>query len=159
MKLATTLATLCCGLLIYSACKKDDDNSNGNNNNSNKTQAEQALETGKWQLTSSVLTTTYMGKDTTINYLEDCEKDNLIQFMGNGSGTVDEGANVCSGQAQTGTFTWTLLNSDTKLAIIDNNPDTPDVLQLTATEMKLSLTKPNSSGTPVTNIRVYKNVQ
>ena len=157
MKLTTLLVFLCGATALFSACKKD-----GDNDDKNKTQAQQNLEAGKWQVSASVLTTTYMGRDTTIDNfsdIENCEKDDIIQFMYNGNGVVNEGANICAGNSQTGTFTWALLDNDTRLASVDNNPDTFDVVELNNTQMKLKLTKPNSSGVPVSNTRTYKNIQ
>ncbi|HKC34455.1 MAG TPA: lipocalin family protein [Chitinophagaceae bacterium] len=43
-----------------------------------------------------------------------CFKDNAILFVANGTGTITEGANVCS-PASPSTFTWTFQNNGTQI--------------------------------------------
>ena len=43
-----------------------------------------------------------------------CFKDNTILFVANGTGTISEGANVCT-PASPSTFTWTFQNSGTQI--------------------------------------------
>jgi hypothetical protein len=158
MKLTGTFVAICCGVALFAACKKDNSNSNNNNNPS---ATAQTLEAGKWQLTAAVATLNYMGKDTSedeYSKKDACEKDNFLIFASNGTVTVDEGANKCSGHSQTSTFPWALLDNDTRLALVDSNPDTVN-LEITSTQMKLKLTAPNSSGDPVTYVETYKNIK
>lgn len=165
MRLTNTFITLCCGLTVLAACKKSDTNSNSSNNNNsgnNTLTKTQLLVAGKWQLSASSATTNYRGKDTTIDTystMEQCDKDDFILFANDGTCTVDENANKCSYDAQIESFTWALLYNDTKLAIVDDNPDTMNVEELTSTDLKLKLTKLNSSGTPVIALYTYKNIR
>ncbi len=115
---------------------------------------------GKWVITASTATTNYMGKDTILDFyiaMDICEKDDVMTFAGNGTATMDEGANKCSWDNQIETATWVLLDNNTKIAIADSNPDTMG-LDISNTQLKLTLTKPNSSGTPVTYVSTYKNI-
>ena len=43
-----------------------------------------------------------------------CFKDNTIVFVANGTGTISEGANVCS-PASPSSFTWTFQNNGTEI--------------------------------------------
>lgn len=44
-----------------------------------------------------------------------CSLDNTIRFNSNGSGTVSENTNVCSGEPATTAFTWNFSNNETVL--------------------------------------------
>jgi len=161
MKLLNTFIGL--GFLVFlAACTKSDNNNNTSNNNGNNNTStpSQLLIAGKWQIVASTATTNYKGKDTTIDLyaaMNDCDKDDFILFANNGSGTIDENTNKCADDQQIETFTWALLNNDTRLALVDSNPDTVDVQSLTATEMKLKMTKPNSSGVDIITTQTLKN--
>ncbi len=119
------------------------------------------LENGKWQLSAATATVSYMGKDTTADVYgqtDECDRDDFMTFAGNGRATVDEGANKCPDDKQTESAPWVLLNNDTKLAVVDDNPDTVD-LEITSMQMKWKQIKPNSSGLPVTYVGIYKNIK
>lgn len=103
-----------------------------------------------------------MDRDTTVDgyaQMDACQKDNFELFAADGTGTVNEGADICPGKQQVADYTWALLNSDTRLAIVDDNPDTMDVVELTNTELIIKETKPNTSGTPVTYAWTLKNIK
>lgn len=156
------LIIACCFSLFAACTKSETENNNNNTNNNNTPNPQKILEEGKWQLTAGTATTTYKGKDTTIDIyseMEECDKDDFILFASNGTGTIDENANKCTDDQQIENFTWALLNNDTKLAVVDSNPDTMDVVELTTSQLKLKLTKPSSSGTPITTIQTYKNIK
>jgi hypothetical protein len=156
MRLPHLFTALCCGVIFLSSCKKDE------KDNSNTSVQKQTLVAGKWQMSAGTATTNYMGKDTTIDIYslqDECDKDDFILFAITGTGTIDENINKCAGDQQIENFTWVLLNSDTRLALIDSNPDTTDIVEITSLQLKLKQTKPNSSGTPVTTIRTYKNIK
>lgn len=158
MKITHSLTALCCGIAIFVACKKTDNTTNNNNNIST---TRQLLEAGKWQMIAGAATLTYMGKDTTIDIysqMDECDKDDFMQFASDGKATQDENTNKCPDDAQIETATWALLNNDTKLVITDSNPDTFD-LEISSTQMKLKIVKTNSSGTPVTTVQTYKNIK
>ena len=148
MKMVTCFAVICCGLLLFATCKKKN----------NRPAEQKMLVAGKWQLTASTATTNIMGIDSTIDLLADCEKDNIMTFADNGAAALDEGANICTGKNQITTAPWVLLNNNTRLAIPDSNPDTFD-LAITSTQLKLTETKPNTSGSPVTYISTFKNIR
>lgn len=166
MKLSGIVATTCC-LALLAACKKSENstdnnnNNNNNNNNSNLSAKGQMLVAGKWQLTASTATMNYMGKDTTAdlyNEMDECGKDDFVLFASDGTCTIDENANKCPGDNQVESADWTLLVNDTKLALADSNPDTFEV-EISSMQFTLKITKPNSSGAPVTWIDTYKNIK
>jgi hypothetical protein len=49
-----------------------------------------------------------------------CSLDNTIHFSSNGSGTISENANVCSGAPATTNFTWGFLSGETVLNVSSN---------------------------------------
>lgn len=161
MKL-TAIILAGCSLVLFAACKKNDNNSESNNSNSSNTLSATAklLVAGKWQVSGSTASFTYMGKDSTediFDEMKDCEKDDIVTYTGDGKSVKDESANVCPGKSQTSNATWALLNNDTRLAIVDSNPDTFD-LDISSTQMKLKYTE-NSSGTAVTYALIFKNIK
>jgi hypothetical protein len=163
MKLTGMIVAICCGLILFAGCKKSEDNTNNNNNNNSTTSATaQKIIDGKWQIVADSAFTNYMGKDTTIDYyieMAACEKDNFFTFASNGAVTVDENANICSGKPQTrGGGTWVLLNNDTRLALVDDNPDTSD-LTISSTQMKLKNTWKSSGGNLVYETLTLKNIK
>ena len=161
MKLTVSLIALCCTLVLFPACTKTSSNNNNTSNTPAKTK-KQLLEAGKWQISAATANATYMGKDSTIDLygqMDECEKDDFIQFASDGTGTINENIKICPNNQQIANFTWALLNNDTKMSIIDNNPDTVNVAVLTNTQLKITRTSPNSSGTPVTVSRIYKNIK
>lgn len=52
---------------------------------------------------------------TTLGTVPSCSLDNTIHFNSNGSGTVSENANVCSGQPATSSFTWSFGSNESTL--------------------------------------------
>ena len=160
MKLNLPIVAVACSLALLAACtKKEDEKKNDDNKNLSPTG--QLLVAGKWQMTASTATATYMGADTTIDLysqMPDCDKDDFILFAANGTATIDENTNKCPDDSQVENGTWALLNNDTKLALVDSNPDTFDV-EVSSTEFKIKLTSLNSSGIPVTYKDTYKNIK
>lgn len=166
MKLTGMIAALSCGLAFFAACTKSENNpnnsNNNNNNNSNLSAKGQILVAGKWQPSAHIATATYMGKDTTVDYfvdMDECDKDDFIQFADDGTGNIDENTNKCAHDNQVENFTWALLDNDTRLALVDSNPDTFDIVELTTAQLKFKINWTNSSGTPVTEIFTYKNIK
>jgi hypothetical protein len=77
--------------------------------------------------------------------VDDCERDNVITFVDNGTGTVDEGGSKCDiNDPQSTPLTWQFKNNGKVL----NIPDTlygkftgdADIKALTATKLKLKKT-------------------
>ncbi|HYM92997.1 MAG TPA: hypothetical protein VET23_02585, partial [Chitinophagaceae bacterium] len=67
------------------------------------------------QSTWKFSTATVGGSDVSA-FLQACQKDNILTFQSNGSGSVDEGLSKCnSGDLQANPFTWSFLNSETTL--------------------------------------------
>lgn len=154
MKPNLSYVALCCALLLIAGCKKKD---NADNSSAQK----KMLEAGKWQMSASVATTVYKGKDTTMDVysqMKECDKDDFYIFASNGKASVDENTNKCADDNQVETAPWVLLNNDTKLAIPDDNPDTFD-LEITSMQMIWKQTKLNTSGVPVIYTSTFKNIK
>lgn len=161
MDLIGKFAILCCSLLLFTACTKTEPDSNDNNKNNNLSTVGQLLVAGKWQVIARTATTQHNGKDTTADLyaeMDDCEKDDFVEFVADGKVVRDENANKCSGNPQNSTFTWKLMDNNTKIAIYDSNPDTLG-LEISSTQMKFTQTKLNSSGVPINYLEVYKNIK
>ncbi|MCB0699838.1 MAG: lipocalin family protein [Chitinophagales bacterium] len=164
MKSTSTLLAIVCSLILFVACNKSGDEDKNDNNTPTPTPAsatEAKLVAGKWQLKADSAFTKINGKDTSADLyvdLKDCEKDDYVEFFSGGTVTKNENTNKCSGNPQSSTFTWKLMDNDTRIAIYDNNPDTLD-LEINSSIMKLSMVKINNSGLIVTYISTYKNIK
>lgn len=164
MNLPGKVLTLLCCITLFVACSKsepDSDTSPASNNTDNLSATGKLLVAGKWQLIASTANTQYQGKDTTADLfaeMEDCEKDDFIQFVADGTVVRDENTNRCAGNPQSATMTWKLMDNDTNIAIYDNNPDTLG-LEVSSTEMKFAQIKPNSSGLSIHYLDTYKNIK
>lgn len=165
MKLPAKVWALCCGLALFAACTKSEEKEPTNNNGTNNTPTLSAkaklLVDGKWQLTAFIDSMYYMGEDTTIDLyptMNACEKDNFVTFLSDGTANEDEGANKC-GNSQIETITWALLQNDTRLALVDNNPDTFDVVEISNAHLRFSATRKNSSGYNIYSVWTFKNIK
>jgi len=142
-------------LTLITSCKKVE------SDNNNLSPAGKLLVDGKWQQIANTATTNYLGKDTTVDLfaaVAACEKDDFILFHANTTGTLDENTDKCSWDSQIENFVWALLENDSKIALVDSNPDTFS-LEITNAEYKIRSTRANSSGVPVTYISTYKNIK
>lgn len=168
MKLSKAIMMLSCGIVLFAACKKDETtpNNNGNNNNGNNNTKgkKELLVDGKWQITA--LSTTYNDGtgDTTIDSYADwdaCMKDDFTTFSADGKGVNDEGATKCDAtDPQTDNFTWSLIDNDTKIRIVEagEDDDTSDIVEITATQIKLKEAF-NSQGVAGTTTITFKNIK
>lgn len=138
MKKVFSLVTLLIGLYLIS-CSKDSDDSDDND-------AQMDLITSAaWKYDTAGIDLNNNGSiDQPIpdGMLDDCEKDNIITFNDNGTGTVDEGGSKCdAGDPNSTPLTWEFKNNATVLVI----PDTlygkftgeAQILELSATKLKL----------------------
>jgi hypothetical protein len=155
MKLSAALVGVCCSLALLASCKKNDETDKP------LSAIGKMLVDGKWQMTAYTGTVNYMGTDTTIDLFaqeDDCDKDDFVLYFSNGTATIDENTNKCADDDQVGSLKWELQNNDTRLALVDANPDTFD-LEATPTQIKISMTAPNSSGIPMHLVWTYKNIR
>lgn len=153
-----------CAVVLFAACNKSEDPKDDTKpgDTPGKSAKRQLLEAGKWQLAAEIATASYMGKDTTIDLyaeMDECDKDDFVIFGADGIATIDESANKCAHDEQVETADWALLDNDTRLALVDSNPDTFDIMELTATQLKFKKTEENSSGIPVSWISTFKNIK
>ena len=155
MKLSAALVGVCCALTLLASCTKNDEPDKP------LSAIGKMLVDGKWQMSAYTGTVSYMGTDTTADLFaqeDECDKDDFVLYFSNGTATIDENTNKCADDDQVGTLKWALQNNDTRLALIDANPDTFD-LEASPTVMKIKMMKPNSSGVPVRFVWSYKNIK
>lgn len=94
--------------LAFVSCSKDDDD----NSPAPKTKT-QLITQSTWRFSAA----TVGGSDVSA-FLQACQKDNILTFASNGTGTVDEGPLKCNaGDPQTSPFTWNFLTNETQLFI------------------------------------------
>lgn len=94
-------------LIFFPGCQKKDNNSGG----SGPATKTQFITQSSWKFS----TATVGGTDAS-SLLQTCQKDNILTFISNGTGSVDEGATKCnSGDPQTNLFTWSLQSNETML--------------------------------------------
>ena len=80
-----------------------------------------------------------------------CYKDNIVAFVSNGTGTVDESTNVCS-PSNAGSFTWSFQSNETMLhlstVLFSGGSGDFTIVSLTETDLVVSqavvLPPPNS---------------
>lgn len=93
--------------LLFS-CQKDATD----NPNQSQTKA-QLLTSASWKFSMATVNATDVS-----GLLQTCQKDNILSFQANGSGSLDEGNSKCnSGDAQTNPFTWNFASNETVLHI------------------------------------------
>jgi hypothetical protein len=95
-------AALCFTTLLFSNCDKTDEAPPTNSDYITKS---------SWKFSSA----SAGGLDVTAQ-VPACFKDNTMTFAINGTGTISEGANVCTTPAPP-TFTWTFQNNGTELSL------------------------------------------
>lgn len=90
------------------ACKKD--SSSNNNNNTGKTKTE-LITSSTWKFDNAKI-----GTIDVSSYFDDCDKDNTVTFVSNGTGTADEGPTKCDpSDPQTVPFNWSFENNETTI--------------------------------------------
>lgn len=73
-------------------------------------------------------------------FLDDCEKDNFMNFNANGTYITDEGALICdTASAQITLGTWKFTNNETNLLLDDST--NLGIVQLDATFIKVKITE------------------
>ena len=105
-----TLFTLAISFLILS-CKKD--SSSSTSKTDQITSADWKYDNGGIGDASGNILVSF----TTLGTIPSCSLDNTIHFNSNGSGTVSENANVCSGATATTPFTWSFASNETVLNV------------------------------------------
>jgi hypothetical protein len=91
---------LCFTTLLFSSCDKTDEAPPTNTDYITKS---------SWKFSGAKAS----GIDVTAQ-VPACFKDNVMVFAINGTGTINEGANVCASPAPS-TFTWTFQNNGTQI--------------------------------------------
>jgi len=125
--------------IAWASCSK---NSSSNNNSNNVT----LLKKSTWKFDTSGID---MDKNGTIDQedpiLEPCFKDNTFQFNTDSTVIMDEGADVCSGNQQTGTYSWTISNGNPAILKSNVNPILAEGVKIySLTDTKLTVYKDTS---------------
>lgn len=131
------------------ACKKDKDSSSVSNTD--------LLSSSAWKFDNAKFDINNDGTgdfDVPANLIETCIKDNLISFLKDKSGKINEGASKCAPTDPTDRpFTWEFINSEKTIKITNGSffglSDTIDIISLTATELKVKLSVTNAGVTTI----------
>ncbi len=142
--------------LFLTACDKDNDEPTEKTNT-------QKLTVSAWKYDKLMLDQNRDGTgDVSLDSEVDaCEKDNVIKFAANGSGTVDEGPSKCDPQDPQSTgFSWTFKENETVInfptSIVAGVDGDVKLLSLTETSMVLSRTEDVPPLGPLTVILTLK---
>jgi hypothetical protein len=129
----TQLIPLCAiaALSLFSSCQKNEDDTSG------KTKTELITESN-WRFSKA----TSIGINVS-GFLDECQKDNIVSFRVNGSGTLDEGATKCDSNApQTTSFTWNFTANESAVhistALFDGGSNDFELETLTESELEVS---------------------
>jgi hypothetical protein len=96
-------------IFFLSACKKDKDQTPPPTPKTNSELITQA----SWKFNKAM-----MGSFDVSGGLQTCQKDNILTFQANGSGSIDEGTSKCDvADPQTTPFTWNFTNSEAVLHV------------------------------------------
>jgi hypothetical protein len=143
------------GFVVFS-CQKDDDKDDNNQN------SVQLITSGAWKY--DTVTIDY-NKDGTpdapgTSFIMACDRDNLITFKSDSTGTVDEGSTKCnSSDPQTTSFKWWFKNSTTLTTpdpIFAGESGDAKVTVLTSTKLQLQKEVANPLGGTVNIIADLK---
>ena len=133
-----SVLVLLIGSLFLTACDKNDDKDKAKTNTDK-------LTLSAWKYDKAMLD---VNKDGTGDLpvpdseIEACERDNLIIFKADNTGTIDEGASKCDqSDPQSVGFTWAFKNNETVLnfptAIVSNVDGDVSIVTLTETSLVL----------------------
>ena len=127
MNKLTLAVILACTTLLFSNCNKDEDAPPTNTDHITKS---------SWKFSSAKAG----GIDVTAQ-VPACFKDNTITFAINGTGTITEGATVCT-PASPSTFTWTFQNNGSQInlstPLVSGGSGTFTIVRLDETTMVVS---------------------
>jgi Lipocalin-like domain len=142
------LVALSALLILSIGCSKDD-----------KQPTASELLSKSWIQTDLLATVNGVTESVFNDEYEPCDQDNAYNFKSDGTFTVTENTTKCdpSDPDQVSSGTWTILEDGKKLTIvrINEDPQTLDIDELTATSMKVSVTD-NSVGVPVKATLVFR---
>lgn len=95
---------LCFSTLVYSSCDKTDEAAPTYTDHITKS---------SWKFDKAM-----SGGSDVSGFLNACYKDNVMTFLGNGNGSLDEGATKCNaGDPQTTNFTWNFSSDESTLNV------------------------------------------
>ena len=141
------LATvLCFATLFFTNCNKNDNPPPSNTDH---------ITRSPWKFDKAM-----SGGADISGFVNACYKDNIITFLANGNGTLDEGTTKCnSSDPQSVNFTWNFTNNGTTLnvtgGIFVGQSGAFTVITLNETQMVLQGTVSTPSG-PVTGQIYFK---
>lgn len=139
--------------MSFSACKKDEATTE------TPKISGASLLTGKdWRITALTITSPG-GTIDVFSTLAACEKDDLLEYLANGTIVSKEGATKCDPadpDTEPGGF-WALIDNDTKLRIIDGDTNIIDIIELSANTMRGKTVVNDNGSIFTTNFTFVKN--
>lgn len=138
MKKLISLSFYAIALFVISCSKDGDDDGNGGDS-----EKMQFITSASWKYDTAVVKILGSIQPLPPGILASCDKDNIITFKNDGTGTVNEGATKCdAGDPDNTALTWEFKSNETVL----NIPDTlygrisgdAKIEELTAAKLKLS---------------------
>jgi hypothetical protein len=128
--------------VAWASCSKS--SSNNNNNNTTVT----LITKSTWKFDTSGID---LDKNGTIDeedpILDPCFKDNTFLFNKDSTVVMDEGADKCSSNPQTGTYSWSVTNGNPAVLKSDVNPILAEGVKIyTLTDTKLTVYKDTAFG-------------
>jgi hypothetical protein len=125
-KLLLLFVPLCFCAMILGGCKKSSPITNTT-----------LITKDKWKFSAAAVA----GVGDVTNQIPVCYRDNITTFFSDGSGTIDEGGNVCS-PPTTGIFSWSFQSNETILSMTNNlipgGTGTFNIVTLNETTLELS---------------------
>jgi hypothetical protein len=127
------LSAVACSVVLFNACKKSDDPTPPANSKKD------LVVNGKWKWTGLSSVVMVGGTETLVDgwsIVQDCDKDDIMTFSADGTGTIDEKALKCDPTApQIKNITWEFLNNETQVKVTDDEgPQVLTIVELTATQ-------------------------
>ena len=128
---------LCFTTLFFTNCNKNDNPPPSNTDH---------ITRSAWRFDKAM-----SGSTDVSGFVNACYKDNVMTFLANGNGTLDEGASKCNGSdPQTVNFTWNFTNNGATLnvtaGIFAGQSGAFKVISLNETQMILEGTVSTPSG-------------
>ena len=134
------IAILACTIPLFQSCGDDE-------GGASKTKME-LLTTGSWKAVSIELDPPFFGVSDLLSTNDECEKDDLLFFNSDLTGSQDEGATKCDeNDPQSMPFTWAFSDSETKL-IYDGRELTIDKLDENRLEGTTTIDSEDLGGIP-----------
>ena len=139
--------------MSFSACKKEETTTE-----TPKVAASSLLTGEDWRMTSLTIVSPGGTIDVFATYPA-CDKDDLQEFLANGTIVNKAGATKCDPadpDTEPAGF-WALVENDTKLRIVDGDTTFAEIVELSATTFRGKIVENDNGVTYTTNVTFVKN--